>query len=80
MYKFKNSLIAFSSISLLMGAIALVTPRPTSGRAVIRSGSRNRSMSSIRRQFKSVTRLVRPCRCATSIILQDNQFIPTYFA
>ncbi len=28
MYKFKNSLIAFAGLSLLIGAIALVTPDP----------------------------------------------------
>src|SRR6266498_1651362 len=31
MYKFKNSLIAFGGLSLLIGAIALVTPHRTQG-------------------------------------------------
>jgi hypothetical protein len=31
MYKFKNSLIAFGGLSLLIGAIAVATPRPTQG-------------------------------------------------
>jgi hypothetical protein len=31
MYKFKNSLVAFGGLSLLIGAIAFVTPRSTQG-------------------------------------------------
>ena len=33
MYKLKNSLVAFGSLSLLIGAIALVTPRATPGQS-----------------------------------------------
>ena len=33
MNRIKNALIAFGSLSLLIGAIALVTPRPTQGQA-----------------------------------------------